>query len=137
MNPQSVQWSGRFPTPNTRNAMFSSGLPTIPRDGSPPVAYPYGRTFTIIRRIAPTVTPYDLTDTYSEGKRADHPLSALGLVLDAGGFVCRLQVFAGNVCEHRTLAGMLDAPDALPGALVVTDRGIATGERQCWLRGQG
>ena len=42
---------------------------------------------------------------------------------DAGGFVCRSQVFVGNVCEHRTL--------------VVMDRGIATGKRVCWLHRQG
>ena len=99
-----------------------------------------------------TVTLYDLTNTYFEGgagrqpkarrghskdKRTDRPLLTLGLVLDAGGFVCRSQVFAGNVCEHRTLAEMLDALDAPRGALVVMDRGIATEERVCWLREQG
>ena len=30
-------------------------------------------------------------------------------MLDASGFVRRSQVFAGNVKEHRTLAGMLEA----------------------------
>ena len=45
---------------------------------------------------------------------------------DAGGFVCRSQVFTCNVCGYGTPAGM---PDALRGVLVVTDRGIATGER--------
>ena len=99
-----------------------------------------------------TVTLYDLTNTYFEGgagrqpkarrghskdRRTDRPLLTLGLVLDAGGFVCRSQVFAGNVCEHRTLAGMLDALGAPPGALVVMDRGIATEERVRWLHGQG
>ena len=99
-----------------------------------------------------TVTPYDLTNTCFEGgagrqpkarrghskdRRTDRPLPALGLVLDAGGFVCRSQVFAGNVCEHGTLAGMPDAPDAPRGALVVTDRGIAVGERVRWLHEQG
>ena len=99
-----------------------------------------------------TVTLYDLTNTYFEGgagrqpkarrghskdKRTDRPLLTLGLVLDAGGFVCRSQVFAGNVCENRTLAEMLDALDAPRGALVVMDRGIATEERVCRLREQG
>ena len=99
-----------------------------------------------------TVTLYDLTDTCFEGgaglqpearrghsmdKCADRPLPAFGLVLDAGGFVCRSQMFAGNVGGHRTLAGMLDALGAPPGALVVMDRGIATGERVRWLHGQG
>ena len=99
-----------------------------------------------------TVTPYDLTNTCFEGgagrqpkarrghskdRRTDRPPLTLGLVLDAGGFVCRSQVFAGNVCEHGTLAEMLDAPGAPPGALVVMDRGIATRERICRLREQG
>ena len=54
--------------------------------------------------LAPTVTLYDLTNTFHEGeaadqpdarrghskeKRSDCPLLALGLVLDAGGFVRR------------------------------------------------
>ena len=99
-----------------------------------------------------TVTPSDLTNTYFEGgagrqpkarrghskdKRTDRPLLTLGLVLDAGGFVCRSQVFAGNVRENRTLAEMLDSLDAPRGALVVMDRGIATEERVCWLRESG
>ena len=97
-----------------------------------------------------TVTLYDLTNTCFEGmqskarrrghskdKRTYRPLPALGLVLDAGGFVCRSQVFAGNVCEHGTPAGMLDALDAPRGALVVMDRGTAGEERVCWLREQG
>ena len=39
--------------------------------------------------------------------------------------------------EHRTPARMLDALDALCGALIVTDRGIATEECAWRLRGQG
>ena len=89
----------------------------------------------------PTVTLYDLTNTYFEGeagaqpqakrghskeKRSDCPLLTLGLMLDASGFVRRSKVFAGNVREHRTLAGMLEALDAPAGALVVMDRGVAT-----------
>ena len=99
-----------------------------------------------------TVTPYDLTNTCSGGgaerqpkarrghskdKRTDRPLPALGPVPGVGGFVCRSQVFAGNVREHGTPAGMSDAPGAPRGAPVVTDRGIATGERICRLREQG
>ena len=99
-----------------------------------------------------TVTLYDLTDTRFEGgarrqpkarrghskdKCADRPMPTFGLVLDADGFVCRSQVFAGNVREHRTLAGMLNALGAPRGALVVMDRGIVTEERLCWLHGQG
>ena len=84
--------------------------------------------------LHPTVTLYDLTNTYFEGeasgqpnarrghskdKRTDCPLLTLGLVLDASGFVRRSQVFAGNVREHHTLAQMLDALNAPRGALVV------------------
>ena len=102
--------------------------------------------------LRPTVTLYDLTNTYFEGeargqakalrghskdKRTDRPLLTLGLVLDASGFVRRSQVFAANVCEHRTLAEMLDALGAPRAALVVMDRGIATEERLRWLREQG
>ena len=77
--------------------------------------------------LHPTVTLYDLTNTYFEGEasgqpkarrghskdqRTDCPLLTLGLVLDASGFVRRSQVFAGNVREHHTLAQMLDALNA-------------------------
>ena len=102
--------------------------------------------------LHPTVTLYDLTNTYFEGEaglqpnarrrhskdqRTDCPLLTLGLVLDASGFVRRSQVFAGNVREHHTLAQMLDALHAPRGALVVMDRGIATEDRVRWLREQG
>ena len=95
---------------------------------------------------------YDLTNTFYEGeaadqpkaqrghskeKRSDCPLLTLGLVLDGGGFVQRSRVFAGNVKEHRTLAGMLSALKAPPGARVVMDRGIATEEQVQWLRENG
>ena len=91
--------------------------------------------------LQPTVTLYDLTNTYFEGdagaqekaqrghskeKRSDCPLLTLGLMLDASGFVRRSQVFAGNVSEPHTLAEMLSALQAPKGALVVMDRGIAT-----------
>ena len=58
-------------------------------------------------------------------------------MLDASGFVRRSQVFAGNVREHRTLAGMLEALQAPAGALVVMDRGVATDECITWLRENG
>ena len=102
--------------------------------------------------LPPTVTLYDLTNTYFEGaagaqpqarrghskeKRSDCPLLTLGLMLDASGFVRRSQVFAGNVREHRTLAGMLEALDAPQGALVVMDRGVATDACIGWLRENG
>ena len=98
--------------------------------------------------LHPTVTLYDLTNTYFEGeaarqpkakrghskdKRTDRPLLTLALVLDASGFVRRSQVFAGNVREHHTVADMLEALDAPREALVVMDRGIATEERVQWL----
>ena len=94
--------------------------------------------------LQPTVTLYDLTNTYFEGdagsqekaqrghskeKRSDCPLLILGLMLDASGFVRRSQVFAGNVSEPHTLAEMLTALQAPKGALVVMDRGIATQDR--------
>ena len=99
--------------------------------------------------LQPTVTLYDLTNTYFEGeaseqpqaqrghskeKRSDCPLLTLGLMLDASGFVRRSKVFAGNVREQRTLAGMLEALDAPAGALVVMDRGVATEACVQWLR---
>ena len=99
--------------------------------------------------LCPTVTLYDLTNTFFEGeaarqpkakrghskdKRSDCPLLTLALVLDASGFVHRSQVFAGNVREHYTLAEMLDALDAPREALVVMDRGIATEECVKWMR---
>ncbi len=102
--------------------------------------------------LSPTVTLYDLTNTYFEGeagvqpkarrghskeKRSDCPLLTLGLVLDGSGFVRRSQVFAGNVREDSTLADMLTALGAPAAALVVLDRGIATEANIAWLREQG
>ena len=102
--------------------------------------------------LQPTVTLFDLTNTFFEGaasrqpkaqrghskdKRSDCPLLTLGLVLDGAGFVCRSQVFAGRVDEHRTLAGMLGALEAPRRALVVLDRGVATEDRIQWLRQEG
>jgi hypothetical protein len=102
--------------------------------------------------LEPTVTLFDLTNTFFEGaarrqpkaqrghskeKRSDCPLLTLGLVLDGAGFVRRSQVFAGRVDEHRTLAGMLGALEAPRGALVVMDRGVATEDRIGWLREAG
>ena len=102
--------------------------------------------------LAPTVTLYDLTNTFYEGEAADQPdarrghskekrsdckLLTLGLVLDAGGFVRRSRVFAGNVREERTLQGMLEALGAPPGSCVVLDRGIATQEQVTWLAEHG
>ena len=95
-----------------------------------------------------TVTLYDLTNTYFEGeaaanakarhgrskeKRSDCALLTLGLVLDASGFVRRSRTFAGNVAEGGTLETMLQGLNALPGALVILDAGIATEANLAWL----
>ena len=100
----------------------------------------------------PTVTLVDLTNTYFEGeakaqpkarrgrskeKRSDCPLLTLGLVLDGSGFVRRSEVLAGNVAESGTLAGMLQALEAPPEAVVVMDKGIATADNVAWLQAQG
>ena len=102
--------------------------------------------------LEPTVTLFDLTNTFFEGaatdqpkaqrghskdKRSDCRLLTLGLVLDGAGFVRRSKVFAGRVDEHRTLAEMLEALEAPRGALVVMDRGVATEDRIQWLRQEG
>ena len=58
-------------------------------------------------------------------------------MLDASGFVRRSQLFAGNIREHWTLAGMLEALRAPAGALVVMDRGVATDACITWLREHG
>ena len=100
--------------------------------------------------LAPTVTLYDLTNTFHEGEAADQPNARRGhskekrsdcklltLMLDAGGFVQRSRVFAGNVKEDRTLQGMLEALGAPPGSRVVLDRGIATQEQVQWLAEHG
>ncbi|MCU0691041.1 MAG: transposase [Polyangiaceae bacterium] len=65
------------------------------------------------------------------------PLLTLGLVLDASGFVRRSEVFAGNVVEGTTWAGMLEGLGAPAGALVVMDRSMATEANLAWLRAQG
>ena len=102
--------------------------------------------------LEPTITLCDLTNTYFEGaakgqplarrgrskeKRSDCPLRTLGRVLDGAGFVRRSEVLAGNVAESGTLAGMLEALQAPPEAVVVLDKGIATEENLRWLRERG
>ena len=102
--------------------------------------------------LEPTVTLFDLTNTFFEGaardqpkaerghskdKRSDCRLLTLGLVLDGAGFVRRSQVFEGRVDEPQTLAGMLEGLEAPRGALVVMDRGVATEDRIRWLREEG
>jgi hypothetical protein len=99
-----------------------------------------------------TVTLYDLTNTYFEGtaagnpraararskeKRSDCPLVTLGLVLDGSGFVRRSKMFAGNVAEASTLAGMLTGLGVPKGALVIMDAGIAVEANITWLKVEG
>ena len=102
--------------------------------------------------IVPTVTLFDLTNTYFEGqvkqqdkakhgrskeRRSDCPLLTLGLVLDGSGFVRRSKVFEGNVSEGSTLQTMLDGLHAPDRALVVMDAGVATQDNIAWLRQHG
>ncbi len=84
-----------------------------------------------------TITLYDLTNTYFEGKSSsnqlakyghskekcsDCPLVTLGLVLDSSGFPKRSKVFKGNVNE------------ALLKPTIVLDAGIATQDNIKWLK---
>ena len=102
--------------------------------------------------LKPTITLYDLTNTFYEGQasaqpkarrghskegRTDAPLLTLGLVLDGSGFVRRSSVFAGNVTEARTLGAMLASLGAPRGGVVIMDRGIATKANLAWLRREG
>ena len=96
----------------------------------------------------PTITLYDLTNTYFEGnatvnpkakrgrskeKRSDSPLLTLGITLDASGFIRHSEVFQGNVSEGSTLEKMLTSLQAPAGALVIMDAGIASEENLQWL----
>ncbi len=102
--------------------------------------------------LKPTITLYDLTNTFYEGQasgqpkarrghskegRTDAPLLTLGLVLDGSGFVHRSGVFAGNVTEAHTLGSMLESLGAPEGGVVIMDRGIATKANLAWLRREG
>ena len=100
--------------------------------------------------FTPTITLYDLTNTYFEGKaggkakrgrskekRNDCPLITLGLTLDASGFIRHSQVFDGNVSEGSTLEAMLEKLNAPEGALVVMDAGIASEKNVTWLAEKG
>jgi transposase len=101
-----------------------------------------------IFNFKPTITLYDLTNTYMEGnaaanpkakrgrskeKRSDCPLLTLALTLDASGFIRHSEVFEGNVSEGGTLQKMLTRLQAPAGALVIMDAGIASGENLQWL----
>ena len=101
-----------------------------------------------IFNLVPTITLYDLTNTYMEGeassnpkakrgkskeKRTDCPLITLGLALDSSGFIRHSELFDGNVTEGETLEGMLLKLGAPDGALVIMDAGIATKKNIEWL----
>jgi len=101
-----------------------------------------------------TITLYDLTNTYFEGrclantlakrghskeKRSDCPLVTLALVLDSSGFPKRSHVFEGNVSEASTLAEMIHELQStgisvLQKPTVVMDAGLATQENIEWLK---
>ena len=96
-----------------------------------------------------TITLYDLTNTYFEGrclsnpkaqygrskeKRNDCCLVALGMVLDASGFPKKSEIFPGNVSEPQTLESMLGSLGDKNNATIVMDAGIATEENLTWLK---
>ena len=96
-----------------------------------------------------TITLYDITNTYFEGrchtnpkarhgrskeKRSDCPLVALGLLLDSSGFPKRSNIYEGNVSEPKTLQDMLDKLSDNRQATVVMDAGIATQANIQWLQ---
>lgn len=98
--------------------------------------------------LAPTITLYDITNTYFEGemalnpkakkghskeKRTDCPLVSVGIVLDESGFIRRSQIFSGNVSEPVTVEQMLTRINAPKGAIVVMDRGFTTKDNIKWL----
>ena len=108
-----------------------------------------------------TITLYDLTNTYFEGKseannlgalgrskekKTDCPLVTLGLMLDSSGFPKSSQVFKGNVSEPATLKTMIRGLERKPlnptifespKATIVMDAGIASEENIQWLKDNG
>ena len=107
----------------------------------------YGRISNLFS-LEDTITLYDLTNTFFEGKLAGNskakrgnskekrsycPLVTLGLVLDGSGFIRRSRMFEGNVSEAVTLEKMLEGLGAPLSAMVIMDRGIATEENIAWL----
>lgn len=104
--------------------------------------------------LGETITLYDLTNTYFEGrglvnslakhghskeKRSDCPLVTLALVLDSSGFPKRSHVFEGNVSEASTLEKMINELQStgistVQKTTVVMDAGIATQEIIDWLK---
>jgi hypothetical protein len=96
-----------------------------------------------------TITLYDITNTYFEGrslanpkaqygrskeKRSDCVLIALGMILDSSGFPKKSEIFPGNIGEPKTLQKMLETLGDDNKATVVMDAGIATKENLAWLR---
>lgn len=96
-----------------------------------------------------TITLYDLTNTYFEGrclsnpkaqygrskeKRSDCCLVALGMILDSSGFPKKSEIFPGNVSEPKTLEKMLESLGDNHSATIVMDAGIATEENLTWLK---
>jgi hypothetical protein len=99
-----------------------------------------------------TVTLYDLTNTYFEGralsnekavygrskeKRSDCPLVTLGLVLDSSGFPKKSKVYEGNASEPKTLQKILESLEGKTKPTVVIDAGIASEENIEWLKTNG
>ncbi|MDA3790888.1 MAG: IS1634 family transposase [Desulfobacula sp.] len=105
-----------------------------------------------------TITLYDLTNTYFEGrseanklgkrghskeKRSDCPLVTLALMLDSSGFPKCSKVFEGNISEPLTLEKMIKgmerkniSPDLFEPskATIVMDAGIASEDNIKWLK---
>lgn len=96
-----------------------------------------------------TITLYDITNTYFEGramsnpkaklgkskeKRSDCPLVSLGMVLDSSGFPKFSKILPGNVSEPKTLSELLLKLKAKPGVTIVMDAGFATEENINWLK---
>ena len=105
-----------------------------------------------------TITLYDLTNTYFEGKgetndlakrghskekRSDCPLVTLALMLDSSGFPKSSEVFEGNVSEPVTLEKMIKGlegkgrdPEIFDQqkATIVMDAGIASEDNIEWLK---
>ena len=91
-----------------------------------------------------TILLYDLTNSYFEGKctinpkakrsvnskenRTDCPLLSLGLVLNVQGFPIVHKVFAGNICDSKTLLDIVKSLHEASGIptrpTVVLDSGI-------------
>ena len=86
-----------------------------------------------------TLTLYDLTNTYFEGKaeqvdkarrgrskekRSDAKLITLAIVLDSSGFIRHSRIFAGNVSEPLTLREMIEALRVYPESPVPERAGV-------------